>query len=388
MKHAHRLNRLPPYPFARWSDRIAAVRKRGQDVIRLDVGNPDLPPPDEVITALTAAARRPDQHGYSHYRGTSALRVAIADYYARRFDVTLDPETEVLPLLGSKEGIVHLAIACLDPGDGVLVPTPGYAPYRVGAILAGAQVHWMPLCAEDGFRPDLEAMPASVVDQARLMWLNYPHNPTGATVDLTFLTQAVAFARRHHLLLCHDAPYCDVTYDGYVAPSVMQVEGATEVAVEFNSLSKTFNMAGWRVGMAVGNSDALAALAQVESNVYSGMFLPLQDAAVQALSVAPEWIAARNAIYRRRITTVVEGLTQAGITARFPLATPYVWGTLPPGSISTSEEFAVTLLEQTGVALAPGSFFGPGGEGAVRISVTAPDARIAEAMARLLTVLS
>ncbi len=386
MKRASRLNYLPPYPFAKWSDRIAAVRKRGQEVIRLDVGNPDLPPPDEVITSLTAAAHRLDQHGYSHYRGTFALRVAIADYYARRFGVSLDPETQVLPLPGSKEGITHLAIACLDPGDVVLVPTPGYAPYSVGAILAGARVHWMPLKPENEFWPDLKAVPSSVVEQARLMWLNYPHNPTGATADLTFLTQAVAFARRHHLLLCHDAPYCDVTYDGYVAPSVMQVEGATEIAVEFNSLSKTFNMAGWRVGIAVGNNDALAALAQVESNVNSGMFIPIQDAAVQALSVSSEWIAARNAVYRERIAMVVERLTQAGITVQLPLATPYVWGMLPPGQ--TSEEFAVALLEQTGVAVTPGSFFGPGGEGAVRISVTAPDGLIAEAMTRLLTILS
>jgi LL-diaminopimelate aminotransferase len=381
MKRSDRLRRLPPYPFARWSDGVAAVQRRGVDVIRLDIGNPDLPPPDAVVEALRQAARQPDRHGYPNYRGSPTLRQAAAEYYQRRFGVALDPDTQVLPLIGSKEGIVNLALACLDPGDLALVPTPGYAPYTVGATLAGAEIYPLPLLAERAFLPDLDAVPAQVADRAALLWLNYPHNPTSATADLSFFSQAVDFARRHDLLLCHDTPYCDVTYDHHAPPSILQVDGAADVAVEFNSLSKTFNMAGWRIGMAVGRRDALAALAQVKSNVDSGMFQPLQEAAAQALRTPPEWIAARNMIYQQRMTTVLDGLAAAGMPAPRPQATLYVWAALPPGW--TSEGFALALLEQTGVALAPGPFFGAGGEGYVRISVTAPTERVAEAMARL-----
>jgi LL-diaminopimelate aminotransferase len=234
---------------------------------------------------------------------------------------------------------------------------------------------------ERGFLPDLDAIPAEVADRAALIWLNYPNNPTGATGSLEFLAQAVDFARRHDLLLCHDAPYCDVTYGGYVAPSLLQVDGASEVAVEVNSLSKTYNMAGWRVGMAVGNGDVLAALAQIKSNMDSGIFRPLQDAAVQALSTDPEWIVERNEVYRERLEIVLEGLGVVGMGASLPRATLYIWARVPPGW--GSEPFALAMLEQTGVAIAPGSFFGPAGEGYVRISVTAPTVRVREAMERL-----
>jgi len=382
VKRSDRLSNIPPYPFASWGARVRAARSRGLDVIQLDMGNPDMPPPDEIVEALCRSARQPDRHGYPGYRGLPALREAIAAYYEHRFGVSLDPESQVAPLIGSKEGIVNLALACLDPGDLALVPDPGYAPYTRGALLAGAEVYPLPLLAERGFLPALDAIPAGVADRAALMWLNYPHNPTGATADLKFLAQAVAFARRHDLLLCHDAPYSDVTYNGYVAPSIMQVEGASEVAVELNSLSKTFNMAGWRVGMAVGNAEALAALALVKSNVDSGIFRPLQEAAVQALSVAPEWLAQRNEVYRERLDIISEGLSAAGMKAAPPRATLYAWAQSPPGWAS-SEEFALALLEQAGVALAPGSFFGPAGEGYVRVSSTAPTERVREAMERL-----
>jgi len=382
MKRAKRLSNIPPYPFARWGARIRAAQARGVDVIRLDMGNPDMPPPDEVIEALCRSARRPDRHGYPGYRGLPVLREAIAAYYERRFGVSLDPETEVVPLIGSKEGIVNVALACLDSHDVALVPDPGYAPFARGAILAGAEVHTFPLLPERGFLPDLDAIPADVTARAALMWLNYPNNPTGAMADLGFLAQAVDFARRHGLLLCHDAPYSDVTYDGYVAPSLLQVDGASEVAVELNSLSKTFNMAGWRVGMAVGNGDALAALALVKSNMDSGIFRPLQEAAVRALSVAPEWLAGRNEIYRERLDIIAEGLSAAGIEAMRPRATLYAWVRAPDGWAS-SEEFARALLERAGVAVAPGSFFGPAGARYVRVSATAPTERIREAMERL-----
>jgi LL-diaminopimelate aminotransferase len=397
MTLSDRLTNLPAYPFATWAEHVADARRRGLDVIRLDVGNPDMPPQDAVIQTLCRSARQPDSHGYPSYRGISALRRAIAEYYARRFDVGLDPDSEVVPLIGSKEGLINLSLACLDPGDLALVPDPGYAPYTRGAILAGGEICTFPLLPEHGFLPDLDAIPSEVADQAVLIWLNYPNNPTGATADLDFFARAVDFARRHGLLLCHDAPYADITYDDpstipgdrYRAPSVLQVPGASEVAVEFNSLSKMANMAGWRVGMAVGNARALEALSRVKSNVDSGMFRPLQEAAIEALSTDPDWIAGRNQVYRNRLELLVDGLRGIGLEASLPQATIYLWtripGTVEPKARSawTSEGFARILLARTGIAVAPGSFFGPAGEGFVRVSATASTPQIQEAVRRL-----
>jgi len=381
VKRANRLTDLPPYPFARWAAEVNAARDQGLDVIRMDIGSPDLPPEDDVVEALYKSARQPDSHGYPGYRGIPELRQAVADYYGRRFGVELDADTQVVPLIGSKEGIVNLALACLDPGDLALVPDPGYAPYTMGAGLAGGEVVTFPLLAENDFLPDLDAIPADVADRAVLMWLNYPNNPTGAIAGLDFFARAVDFAREHDILLCHDAPYCDVTYGDYVAPSLLQVPGAEEVAIEFNSLSKTANMAGWRMGMAVGNAEALAALAQIKSNFDSGIFRPLQEAAARALAADPEWLAARNAIYAERVDVILETLTEVGMAAVRPRAALYVWAKVPAGW--TSEGFAQGLLRQTGVAVAPGPFFGAAGEGYVRLSITAPTERVREAMARL-----
>ncbi len=395
MTPARRLHDLPPYPFAAWSELISRVAQRGIDVIRLDMGNPDLPPRKEVIETLCRSARCPAHHGYPGYRGTAALRRAIAEYYDRRFEVTVDPDSEILPLIGSKEGLVNLALAYLDPGDVALVPDPGYAPYARGAILAGARVHTFPLRPELGFLPDLGAICPKVAEEASLMWLNYPNNPTGATADLDFFAQAVEFAGRYGLLLCHDAPYSDITYDGYRAPSLLQVDGALDVGVEFNSLSKMANMAGWRIGMAVGNAEAVQALSTVKSNVDSGFFRPLQDAAVTALSSDLEWVGQLNDIYRDRLDLLVEGLRHIGLSASRPRATLYLWARIPgstgdgvageaePRSGWTSEDFAQMVLEETGIAVAPGSFFGEAGEGFIRVSATAPTARIEEAMRRL-----
>jgi LL-diaminopimelate aminotransferase len=366
-------------------------------VIRLDIGNPDLPPPDRVIQTLCRSARQPDRHGYPGYRGLPALREAIAGYYARRFGVRLDADSEVVPLIGSKEGLVNLCLATLDPGDVALVPDPGYAPYTRGAILAGAEVYSFRLPPEHGFLPDLDAIPSEVVDRATVIWLNYPNNPTGATADLDFFVRAVDFARRHDLLLCHDAPYADVAFDGpsnspedrTQTPSVLQVLGASDVAVEFNSLSKMVNMAGWRVGMAVGNAQTLEALARVKSNVDSGIFRPLQEAAIEALSTDPAWIAERNEVYRERLALLVDGLRGIGLEASLPQATLYLWTRIPGTGDSrgqpawTSERFALTLLEKTGLSVAPGSFFGPGGEGFVRVSATASTPQIRDAVRRL-----
>jgi len=382
---ADRFGKIPEYPFARWGERVNAARARGIDVIRLDIGNPDLPPPDAVIDALCSSARRPNHHGYPGYRGIPALREEITSYYTRRFGVNLDPKDEVVPLLGSKEGIVHLSLAILDPGDLVLVPDPGYPSYTVGAILAGAEVYKFPLLPERGFLPDLNAIPNKVAQEARMMWLNYPNNPTSATADLGLFEQAVAFAHSHDFLLCHDAPYCDVVYDSHTPPSLLQVPGAKEVAVEFNSLSKTYNMAGWRVGMAVGNPDVLASLSRVKSNVDSGQFRPVQEAAARALAIQDEWIEARNRIYKERMWTAISGLASLGFPVTPPSATFYIWTRVPEGW--NSEGFATALIERAGVSVAPGSFFGKNGQGYIRISLTSSEPRIAEAVDRIRKVI-
>lgn len=382
---ADRLENMPEYPFARWGERVNAARARGIDVIRLDIGNPDLPPPDVVIDALCSSARQSSHHGYPGYRGIPALRDGIAAYYARRFRVALDPKNEIVPLLGSKEGIVHLSLAVLDPGDLVLVPDPGYPSYTMGAILAGAKVHKFPLLPSRGFLPDLDSIPPKIADTAKMMWINYPNNPTAVTADLEFFEQAVAFAHSHDLLLCHDAPYCDVIYDGHTPPSLLQVPGAVDVAVEFNSLSKTYNMAGWRVGMAVGNPGVLTSLSRVKSNVDSGQFLPVQEAAARALTIPQEWNDARNRIYKERMQTAISGLTSLGFPVTPPKATFYIWTAVPEGW--DSEGFASALLENAGVSVAPGSFFGENGEGYIRISLTSPEPRIAEAIDRISKVL-
>jgi len=381
MKPANRVINLPAYPFARLGKRLAELKAQGMDVIRLDIGSPDLPPPQPIIDALCRSAYNPAHHGYSDYYGIPALRQAIADYYQRRFGVSLDPGSEIVSLIGSKEGIVNIALAYLDPADLALVPDPGYAPYTMGACLASARVETFPLLAERNYLPDFAAIPAEVAGRAKLIWLNYPNNPTGATATLEFLAEAVAFARKHDLLICHDAPYCDLTYDGYVAPSILQVEGAREVAVEFNSLSKLYNMAGWRVGMAVGNRQAVEALGRVKTNVDSGIFRAIQDAAVEALTGDQSWLPGRNAVYQERRDIILAGLAAVGIHARKPEAGLYVWAPVPAGY--TSADFATRLLEEVGISITPGTVFGVQGEGYMRISLGAATERIRQAMERL-----
>jgi LL-diaminopimelate aminotransferase len=383
MQPANRIVNLPPYPFVRLSKRIAELKAQGMDVIRLDIGSPDMPPSQPIIEALCRSAHNPDHHGYAGYAGIPALRQAIADYYRHRFGVALDPDSEVVSLIGSKEGIVNIALAYLDPGDVALVPDPGYAPYSMGAYLSQGQVETFPLFAERNYLPDFAAIPAALADRAKLIWLNYPNNPTGATATLEFFAEAVAFAREHDLLICHDAPYCDLTYDGCVASSILQVEGAREVAIEFNSLSKLYNMAGWRVGMAVGNRQAVEALSRVKTNVDSGIFRAIQDAAVEALTGDQSWLLERNAIYQERRDIVLARLAAVGIHARKPEASLYVWAPVPEGY--TSEAFATRLLEERGVSVTPGTVFGARGEGYVRISLGAATDRIREAMERLAT---
>ena len=378
------MEQVPPYVFAHVAKLIAEKQAQGVDVINLGIGSPDLPTPSHIVKVLQEAAEDPKNHRYPSYTGLPQLRQAIADWYQRRFGVDLDPDREVVPLIGSKEGIAHLALAVVGPGDVALIPDPGYPTYEMGTILADAEPYPVPLLAENDFLPDLEAIPAEVLQRARILWLNYPNNPTGAIASLEFFEEVVVFARRHNLIIAHDNPYSDVTFDGYVAPSLLQVPGAKEVAVELHSLSKTYNMAGWRVGMAVGNAEVIDGLIRVKSNVDTGIFNPIQYAAIAALETDPSWIAERNAIYQRRRDILVNGLRAAGLHAFEPKAALYVWARIPEGW--KSQEFSLHVLDEAGVWLTPGTAYGASGEGYVRLSMCAPEERLQEAMERLTTL--
>jgi LL-diaminopimelate aminotransferase len=308
----------------------------------------------------------------------------MADWYRRRFGVELDPDREVLPTLGSKDAIAHLPFALVGPGDVVLAPEPGYPVYVTGAIMAEAEPFPLPLRAEDEFLPDLGAIPTDVLDRARLLWLNYPNNPTGAVAPAEFLAEAVAFCREHAIVLAHDAPYTEIAFDGYRAPSILEIEGAREVAVEFHSLSKTFNMTGWRVGMAVGNAELVRLLGQIKTNIDSGIFGAVQRAAIVALGEPPESLEQRNAVLRARQVRVRDAFAGVGIDIALPRATFYLWAKVPDGYDSIG--FASAVLDRIGVNITPGVGFGPSGEGWFRISVTAPDARVEAACERIATL--
>ncbi len=381
MRIADRIANLPAYVFAEAGKTIAAMRARGVDVIDLGMGSPDLAPPAWIVEKLYTSAQDPRKHGYAGYFGLPVFRRAVATYYRQRFGVEVDPDREVVALIGSKEGIFNTALAFVDAGDVALIPDPGYPTYHLSVIMAGGEPVPVPLREERGFLPDLRAVPESALRRAKLMWLNYPNNPTAATAPTEFLAEAVAFAKEHDLLLCYDNPYCDVVFDGYTAPSILQVPGAKDVALEFNSLSKTYNMAGWRVGMAVGSAKAVEALARVKTNIDSGIFAPIQEAAAAALTGEQAWLKERNAIYQERRDAVLEFLPAAGMRAEKPLSTLYVWARVPEGENSAG--FARRVLERTGVWLTPGTAFGACGEGYVRIALTHPEARLREAGERL-----
>ena len=381
-KPAQRLTNLPPYVFAVIDQQLQQLVASGHDVIRLDIGNPDQPPPQQVIESLSRSATNPNNHGYSGYRGIASFRQAVARYYQRRFGVQLDPETEVLPLLGSKEGIVNLALAYLDRGDGALVPDISYPSYSMGAMLAGAEAHWVHLDSERGFLPDLESIPAAARQQSRLFWVNYPNNPTGATAEAADYARIIEFCAQHDILLASDNPYVDITFDGYRAGSVLENPNAREHAIEFMSLSKSHNMAGWRLGAAVGNAEALRLLLQVKSNVDSGHFKAIYEAGITALDETPdEWIKARNDVYAARRDRIMEVLPQIGLEAETPRATIYVWARVVDGNGASYVEAA---LRGAYVSIAPGAAYGPGGEHYVRISLGVPDARLDEALDRLI----
>jgi LL-diaminopimelate aminotransferase len=381
MNVSKRVQNLPPYVFARLGKRLRELKQQGHDIIQLDIGSPDLPPPRPIIDAMYSASQSPSEHGYGGFYGIPELRQAMATYYERRFGVKLDPEKQVAALIGSKEGIANVALAFVDPGDPVLVPDPGYPTYSLGTLLAGGVPHPVPLLEEKGFLPELSEIPADVAREAKILWLNYPNNPTGAIAPVSLLEEAVDVARRYDLLVCYDNPYCDVTFGDYVAPSILQVPGAMDVAIEFNSLSKTYNMAGWRVGMVVGNRTAVEALARTKTNIDSGIFLPIQRAAVLALTGDQSWLKERNEIYCERRDIILETLRALGIEAATPQASLYIWAKVPKGY--TSAEFAERLLEGAAISVTPGTAFGAHGEGYVRISLGMGTERIREAMERL-----
>ena len=384
MRIARRIESLPPYLFAALDDKLAAKRAEGIDVISLGVGDPDMPTPEHVVEAMREAVGDPSTHRYPSYWGSLEFREAVAEWYARRFDVDLDPRTEVLALIGSKEGLGHLPVAFVDPGDETLVPDPGYPVYGVATRLAGGTPVALPLIPESGYQPDFDAAPVS--ERTKMLWLNYPSNPTAAVVDRGTFERAVAFASDHDLLVAHDAAYSEITFDGYVAPSILQVPEAKDVALEFGSASKFFNMTGWRIGWCAGSTEAIRALSVVKTNLDSGQFTAIQRAAIAALAGPQDHLDELRAVYQRRRDVVVGTLNNLGWSLKPPLGSIYVWAPTPEGR--TSAEFADLLLDEAGVFVAPGTGYGLRGEGFVRFSLTVPDDRLAEAMDRIAGVLS
>lgn len=380
-KRPERLQRLAAAVFATMDEAQRRAVGRGADVINLFIGSPDLPPAPHVIEAMVAGVRNLGNYGYP-MKDLPAFREAVADWYAGRFGVKLDPGTQVLGLTGSQEGLAHIAQALTDPGDLVLVPDPGYPIYSAGPVLAGAELYPIPLRAETGYIPNLTALPESVAERAKLLILNYPSNPLAAVVRPGFFAEAVAFARRHNLAILHDAAYSELAFDGYRPPSFLQTPGAIEVGVEFNSLSKTFNLAGARIAYAVGNPRLLSQLAEVKNHLDYGLFRPIQAAAVAALTGPQEPVVAMAATYQRRRDVLVDGLNRLGWQMDRPNATMFCWARIPPG-FDSSLAFAMALLEQAGVTVVPGSGFGAMGEGYVRIALVQREERLAEAVARI-----
>ena len=381
MKLAKRIEKLPPYLFVEISRKIAEKRAKGEEVISFGIGDPDFPTPSHILEKLCQAAQEPANHRYPETEGLPELRQAIADWYKNRFDVNLDANQEILPLIGAKEGIFHMAFCFIDPGDVALVPTPGYPPYAMGTILAGGKPHYLPLIQENDFLPDLESIPADVLKQAKVMWINYPNNPTGAVADIAFFDRIIKSARQYDIAICHDAAYTEVAYDGYRPFSFMQAEGARDVGVEFHSLSKSYNMTGWRIGMVVGNKEMVNALSRFKSNLDSGIPQAIQQAAIEALSGPQDFLKEQNLKYQRRRDLVVDKLRSMGLETSAPKAGLYVWARVPEGY--NSVEFTDDLLEQVGVVVTPGIGYGDSGEGFVRLSLTIADASLVKGLSKL-----
>ena len=385
MRFARRLDAVPPYLFAELERKIAEKRAAGVDVISLGIGDPDLPTPEPVVEALASGARDPATHQYPTNHGSDEFRQAAADFYQGRFGVELDPGSEVVPALGGKEAVGHMALALLDPGDVCLSPDPGYPPYTSGPVFAGADVHYLPLRPEHGFLPDLDTIPADVLRRANLLFLDYPNNPTGAVVRDGYFERTVELARANDLVVVHDNAYSELCYDGYLAPSFLETPGAKDVGVEIFSLSKGWNMTGWRAGLVSGNPEVVDRYRHLKTNLDSGMFEAVQRATVAALTEARDFPREMSGVYQRRRDLLAEALTAIGLDVQPPKATPYFWVPVPDGH--TSASFTELVLEEAAVVVSPGPSFGPSGEGFVRLSMTVPDERLEEAARRIETSL-
>ncbi len=379
--YAERIRTLPPYLFAAIDEMKQQAIARGVDIINLGIGDPDLPTPDPIVERMQQAVTDPRHHQYPSSSGMLSFRTAVAGWYQRRFNVTLDPKSEVVTLIGSKEGIGHVPMAFIDPGDLVLVPSPGYPVYPVSASFAGGIAHEMPLLKQNGFLPDLDAIPPDVARKAKLMFLNSPNNPTSVIADTAFFRRVIAFAKEHHVIVCHDAAYSEIFYDGLRPSSFLEAEGAMDVGIEFHSLSKTFNMTGWRIGFAVGRAEVIAGVSQIKSNLDSGQFQAVQEAGITALESDDRLTAGLRTIYQERRDVLVAGLRNLGLEFDTPSATFYVWIEVPTGY--TSASFTAHLLEKAGIVTTPGNGFGSPGEGYIRMALTTTKERLAEAVDRL-----
>jgi len=378
---AERVKNLPPYLFAAIDKMKQEALSRGVDLIDLSIGDPDIPTPGHIVDAMKRAVERPANHRYPSYEGMLSYREAVAGWYKRRFNVTVDPASEVLSLIGSKEGIGHIPLAFVNPGDVVLVPSPGYPVYPVGTLFAGGESYLMPLIEENNFLPDFSTIPEDVLKRARLMFLNYPNNPTSAVADREFYERAIDVARRYNIIICHDAAYSEIYYDGKKPMSLLEVDGAKEAGIEFHSLSKTYNMTGWRIGFAVGNSEVIAGLGKVKTNLDSGVFQAIQEAAIVALNTDDGQLSGIRRTYQERRDALYDGLKGLGLHPVRPEATFYLWVRVPSGL--DSSRFVAHILKDTGVLATPGIGFGRHGEGYVRFALTVPVERIKEAVERI-----
>ncbi len=381
MQLTERIKKIPPYLFAQIDKKKAEAKSKGIDIIDLGIGDPDIPTPDFIIDEMAKAIRKPENHNYPPYDGTLAFRTAVANWFKVRFGVDLDPATEVLSLIGSKEGIAHSFLTFLDPGDIALLPDPGYPAYHVNALIAGGVPYPVPATAATHYEPELDNIPSDILANAKMLFLNYPSNPTGAVASDAFFEKAIQFAKKHDLLICMDLAYSEVYYDGKKPRSILEFPGGKDVAIEFHTLSKTFNMTGWRIGMAVGNAEAVQALGKIKTNMDSGIFKAIQEAVIPALAVYQPFVDRQNEIYQRRRDIIVDGLNELGWSLPKPSATFYIWAPVPKGY--TSEQFTIELLDKTGILVVPGSGYGAHGEGYFRISITTPDNRLQEAVERL-----
>lgn len=381
MRLSERLNKIPPYLFAEIDRKVDEARAKGIDIINLGIGDPDTPTPANIVAEMHKAIDDAETHNYPPYQGTKDFRTACANWMKKRFDVELNPENEVVALIGSKEGIAHVFLAFVDPGDYTLIPDPGYPVYRNATILAGGTAHLMPINPQNNYLPDLDQIPEEVAKKAKLMFLNYPNNPTGAIANLEYFKKVVEFAKKYDILICHDQAYSEMTFDGYIAPSFLQIEGAKERTIEFFSHSKTYNMTGWRAGFAVGGAEAIKALGTIKNNIDSGIFKAIQRAGIAALESPQETLDELNKMYQGRRDVVLAGLKELGWDVKPNKATFYMW--LPTPNGMTSVDFAALMLDKAGIIVPPGNGYGPNGEGFFRIAITVPEARLKEAIQRM-----